>query len=479
MDVCASIAILFNSMLNHSVLPDDMIYSLLVPLVKDNSAALDNKSNYRAIALSTSLSKLLELILVERLSPFLRTSDAQFGFKAEHSTTLATYVLKETVNFYTSHGSPVYACFLDASKAFDRVCHSTLFRILADRGVPMPYLQLLIAWYSSQKMGVKWANSESDPFCVQNGVRQGGNLSPMLFNVYIDTLLCDLRKMKMGCFVGHCAVNVLAYADDLVLLAPTRAGLQALVDVCVNKALSLDIKFNIKKTVCMMFLPQKPYSDTHLRHAQPPCIYLDGSKLTWVNEFKYLGHMITCGLNDAADMRRAKRSLYYSVNMICAKLGFADKHVLVKLFRAFCTNMYGCELWDMVGEKKVTKELHVAYHSCLKKLVKVPRWSRNHNLCHEVHVLTCPMLIAYRQFLFWCRIASSNNSIVCGLVNSGIGEMGLLAKNHMYARFEYDLVELDLCAVTKADLRNIFDARLERIVQNRLEGQGSDAPDMM
>ena len=373
------------------------------------------------------------------------------------------------MNYYTSHGSPVYACFLDASKAFDRVCHSTLFRILTDRGVPPPYLKLLLRWYRSQKMGVRWANSESDPFYVRNGVRQGGNLSPMLFNVYIDKLLCDLRRMNVGCYVGKHAVNVLAYADDIVLLAPTRAGLQMLVDACVGKAVPLDIKFNTKKTVCMMFLPRKPCSVAHLTSARPPCIYLDGQNLAWVEEFRYLGHILNSKLDDSADMQRAKRCLYYSTNMICAKLGFANTAMLVQLFRTFCSNLYGCELWNITSGSRAVRALYVAYHSCLKKLVKVPRWSQNHNLCHELNVLTCPMLIAYRQLLFWKRTASCRNSIVNGLASSSVRKTGMLSRNHMHVRTVYDLIHLDLESVNRSDVRHIFTAHLERVVRRRLE----------
>ena len=93
------LAILFNTMLNHSHLPDGLAYSLIVPLIKDKSGKIDDQSNYRAIALSTTLSKLLELILVERLQPYLYTCDAQFGFKSGLSTTHATFVLKETELF--------------------------------------------------------------------------------------------------------------------------------------------------------------------------------------------------------------------------------------------------------------------------------------------------------------------------------------------------------------------------------------------
>ena len=131
--------------------------------------------------------------------------------------------------------------------------------------------------------------------------------------------------------------------------------------------------------------------------------------------------------------------------------------------------MYGCELWNMRDEKKAVRELCVAYHSCLKKLVRVPRWSRNHDLCNELSLLTCPMLVAYRQLLFWLRIKASENSIVLGLGSSCIGEVGLLARSHLFIRTQYELVDLDLYSVNKADLRRVFAAHLERFVLHRLE----------
>ena len=60
-------AVLFNAMINHSHLPDRLIHSLLVPLFKDKSRRVDDQANYRAIAQSTVLSMVLELVLIERL----------------------------------------------------------------------------------------------------------------------------------------------------------------------------------------------------------------------------------------------------------------------------------------------------------------------------------------------------------------------------------------------------------------------------
>ena len=92
---------------------------VLVPIIKDKSGKINSKDNYRPIAIASTVSKLLEILLLERLSNYLLTSSHQFGFKAKHSTDACIYVLKEAVDFYVSQKSSVYLCFLDASKAFD------------------------------------------------------------------------------------------------------------------------------------------------------------------------------------------------------------------------------------------------------------------------------------------------------------------------------------------------------------------------
>ncbi len=84
--------------------------------------------------------------------------------------------------------------FLDASKAFDRIKHSVLFKKLLNRGAPVYIVKLLMFWYENQTMFVRWAGVLSQPFGVGNGVRQGGILSPYLFNVYMDGLSDSLNE---------------------------------------------------------------------------------------------------------------------------------------------------------------------------------------------------------------------------------------------------------------------------------------------
>ena len=88
-------------MLIHSYLPGDLVFSLIVPLIKDKSGKIDDQSNYRAISLSATLSKVLEIILLNRLHSYLHTCRAQFGFKRGLSTTHVAFVVKETISHYT------------------------------------------------------------------------------------------------------------------------------------------------------------------------------------------------------------------------------------------------------------------------------------------------------------------------------------------------------------------------------------------
>ena len=102
------------------------------------------------------------------------------------STTLCMGLVKNIAAHYMTHGSQVYSCRLDASKAFDLVDHSLLFQQVLDRNTPDLLVHFLITWYSSQSCIVSWDGSVSTPFSPSNGVCQGGVLSTVLFTVYID-----------------------------------------------------------------------------------------------------------------------------------------------------------------------------------------------------------------------------------------------------------------------------------------------------
>ena len=156
--------------------------------------------SYRPISLASALSKALEWCILLQYPEYFTTSGLQFGFKERMSTTLCTGTVKNVISRYMHEGSSVFACFLDASKAFDLVNHEILFNRLLERNFPVHLTRFFLTWYKDQRMCVRWKNAFSDSFPISNGVRQGGVLSPILFTIYIDDLLDNLRNCGVGCF---------------------------------------------------------------------------------------------------------------------------------------------------------------------------------------------------------------------------------------------------------------------------------------
>ena len=127
-----------------SFLPVGFMESVIVPIVKNARENISSKDNYRPITLTSTLSKIIEKIILARYSSLLQTTENQFGFKSNSSTDLCIFSLKQVIDYYRNNGSPVYLCFLDASKAFDRVPHNILFSKLFERKVPHIVIRLLV-----------------------------------------------------------------------------------------------------------------------------------------------------------------------------------------------------------------------------------------------------------------------------------------------------------------------------------------------
>ncbi len=353
----------FNACLTHRYLPALMMECIFIPLPKCKHGDLSDINNYRAIAISSCISKLLECAILKRLEMYTSDADAyQFGFKKCSSTTLCTHVLKEVIKCYREKGSHVFACYLDISKAFDKVNYWKLFHQMLKTGMPKNIVQLLAFWYSEQTIRVRWNNVISDPFKVSNGTRQGSCLSPFLFSFYISGIIQKVTNLNVGCHIRGFCYNMLAYADDMVLLAPSWKALQMMIDVCVNLVKELDLFFNSKKSVCMVFNP----IDKHfvVKHSFP-LFYLDGASLKFVNKVKYLGHIINDSGNDDDDIARETSNLFFRANMLSRKFGHCSFDVKVLLFRTYCTCFYGTSLWIncSVG---VMKKYKSAYIRCMK-----------------------------------------------------------------------------------------------------------------
>ena len=155
-------------------------------------------NNYRAIAISTSISKLFENVLSGHVKSCDNFDAYQFAFTSGCSTSLCTGILKRTVDRYTMCGSHVFASFLDVSTAFDKVSYWKLFHKLLDDKIDVGIVRLLAFCYSNQQARVRWYDNVSAFFTLG----KGGVLSPLSFARYVRDMLAQVGSSKIGCNVA-------------------------------------------------------------------------------------------------------------------------------------------------------------------------------------------------------------------------------------------------------------------------------------
>ena len=158
--------------------------------------------------ISTNLYKLLEYCLLPMMERYVSLSPYQYGYRQNTSTVLATAVFKEVLHKYNDANSIVYACFLDMSKAFERINHCTLIDKMKKKGVPNFIIKLFEHIFSNTCIAVRYGGKLSDQWKARAGVRQGGVTSAFLFSFYIDDILLEISQQPYSCLLGINKINI-------------------------------------------------------------------------------------------------------------------------------------------------------------------------------------------------------------------------------------------------------------------------------
>ena len=113
----SSISFLFKTFLIHGFIPIFLLMCSLIFLVKDKLRKISNSDNYRAIAISSLLLKILDWVILILFNENLKTCDLQFGFQEESSTTMCSWLVSEVISYYMRNKSSVFSCLLDLKKS--------------------------------------------------------------------------------------------------------------------------------------------------------------------------------------------------------------------------------------------------------------------------------------------------------------------------------------------------------------------------
>lgn len=380
--------------------------TIVVPIVKNRTGDTSELSNYRPISLATVIAKVLDSLLDKHMASRIQLHDAQFGFRPNLSTESAILCLKHTVRYYTDRGTPVNACFLDLSKAFDLVSYDVLWQKLkCETEVGGEVISILKYWYDHQTNYVRWAGSLSDMYRLGCGVRQGGLTSPRLFSLYMNKLIVELSRTNIGCHIDGICVNNISYADDMVLLSPTIGALRRLLLICERYAEAHGLRYNAKKSELLVFK-----AGTKCYSTVPPVI-LSGIPLRRVAHFKYLGHWVDANLNDNLDLERERRALSVRCNMLARRFARCTGEVKKTLFRAYCQSFYTCSLWVKYSQSAYGA-LRVQYNNAFRVLLGLPRFCSASGMFAEARIDGFHAIIRKRCASMLRRVRASTNSIL-------------------------------------------------------------------
>jgi Reverse transcriptase (RNA-dependent DNA polymerase) len=154
------------------------------------------------------------------------------------------------------------------------------------------------------------------PFPALNGVKQGAIISPILFCVHLDTLLLELKKAGQRRQVWHWFAAALAYADDVVLLAPTARAMRSMLSICDRFASDFDVTFNGNKSKCIMFKACNRCAVGD-NIALVPHFLLAGHAIENVLTWPRLGHILSANLLDDDILAPRNRFIGQTNNLLC------------------------------------------------------------------------------------------------------------------------------------------------------------------
>lgn len=211
----------------------------------------DSLDNWRPLALGDTAPKLFAALIADRMTDWAvmtnRLCPAQKGFLRDEGCYEHNFVLQEILTDARRTRRQAVVAWLDLSNAFGSVPHATIRRALVRSGVPGGLVNIWNSMYDGCSTRVRTAEGYTTPVPIRSGVRQGCPLSPIVFDLTIDSVLRAVTAVDVGFDLLGSRHSVVAYADDIALVADSPEGMRRLLAVAEDAATSVGLRFNPAK----------------------------------------------------------------------------------------------------------------------------------------------------------------------------------------------------------------------------------------
>ena len=412
---------LFNLILKTGKVPKNWSLGTISPLYKGKGDS-KNTDNYRGITILSCFGKLFTSVLNDRIHNFLECNKLlgweQGGFRKHCSTTDQVFTLHCLLDLYLKRKKKLFCTFIDYRKAFDLVQRDVLWSKLLRNGISGRILNVIKDLYGKAKCCVKTQTGTSaSVFTCNVGLKQGENLSPILFSLFLNDLNDYLvnhnvsglsltaqiaRDLDFDDIDTFIRLFLLLYADDTIVLAENEKDLQKALNVLYDYCISFGMSINVSKTKIIVFSRGK------IRNL--PTLIFNGEQIEVVFEYKYLGTLFTYNnkfqktIN--AQCMSAKRALFALLKK-CRKLDL-PLDLQIELFdRCIVPIMlYNCEVW---GHEKLDQleKLQLKFY---KLILGVKSSTPTCMVLGEVGQLPISLIVKSRLLCFWYKLTLESRS---------------------------------------------------------------------
>ena len=397
---------LINLSLQNGIVPNEIKIAKVTPIYKTNDPS--QFTNYRPISVLPIFSKLFEKVMYKRIEQHLSHNEIlspyQFGFRKEHSTSMAVTLFTEKIYNILEHRQFAIATFLDLSKAFDLVNHSFLLQKLSHYGVRGVALAWIHSYLQNRKQFVHYNGAQSSMLGITCGVPQGSILGPLLFIIYINDINQQTPENTLYYTLYADDTNLIISGDNI---EDTTQQLNTHLNTLHQWFESNHLFINTSKTNYIVFT-QKPSIARHNFE-----IKLNNIPIDRVHQTKFLGIIIDSNLNWRHHISHIKNKiskvigiLYRIRNKIPLKLRITLYNTLILPHLTYCITIWGKTY------KKYTHDIIIIQKRILRIITHSPRTAHTAPLFTHYNILNFNHLYTYHSLLLAHKLYYHNLPLI-------------------------------------------------------------------